>query len=327
MPDNSGQTDRSELQFEHGPIFENLDLFHHDLPERHRFGLSFHNPVDPQPVGAVAFPGISDTPAREDHVHATGVSSYDGVTRITSYTGDVSVATSAGINEIGLGNIAESRGSTYTPNGTVTRFTIPSTGVYDVSGQVSCYSTGWPVGGVFAALCVNGIVFEREFGAGGIAYESIGIAMQRLLNAGDQVGLMLYTSAASNYRALGVASTLDSQQPWLAIWRAGGAQGPQGNTGATGSQGPIGPKGDTGATGPAGIPGPPGPSGSAGATYRHYQTTPATTWTINHGLSYFPNVTLVDSTYTEIFAEVQYPSQYVVTANFSAAVGGEAYLS
>lgn len=46
-----------------------LDQFHHDLPERHRFGLAFHMPVDPQPVGTVAFPGISDTPAREDHVH------------------------------------------------------------------------------------------------------------------------------------------------------------------------------------------------------------------------------------------------------------------
>lgn len=51
-----------------------LDTFHHDLPERHLFGLAFHAPVDPQPVGTTAFPGVSDTPAREDHVHvgATG---------------------------------------------------------------------------------------------------------------------------------------------------------------------------------------------------------------------------------------------------------------
>lgn len=46
-----------------------LDTYHHDLPERHLFGLAFHAPVDPQPVGSVAFPGVSDTPAREDHVH------------------------------------------------------------------------------------------------------------------------------------------------------------------------------------------------------------------------------------------------------------------
>jgi hypothetical protein len=52
------------------PTSIQLDQFHHDLPERHIFGLAFHMPVDPQPLGSVAFPGISDTPAREDHVHS-----------------------------------------------------------------------------------------------------------------------------------------------------------------------------------------------------------------------------------------------------------------
>jgi hypothetical protein len=70
MPEKNDQTDKSESE----PLYEStsllVDRYHHDQPERHVFGLAFHMPVDPQPVGTVAFPGISDTPAREDHVHA-----------------------------------------------------------------------------------------------------------------------------------------------------------------------------------------------------------------------------------------------------------------
>jgi hypothetical protein len=62
--------------------------------------------------------------------------------------------------------------------------------------------------------------------------------------------------------------------------------------------------------------------------YRHVQATAATVWNISHGLSFWPSVTAVDSTGREIWpGTVDYPSASSVTLTFSAAVGGEAYLS
>jgi hypothetical protein len=66
----------------------------------------------------------------------------------------------------------------------------------------------------------------------------------------------------------------------------------------------------------------------AALAYRHVQATAATTWTITHNLSFWPNVTVVDSTRREMWpGEVDYPSATTVQLTFSAAVGGEAYLS
>jgi hypothetical protein len=75
----------------------------------------------------------------------------------------------------------------------------------------------------------------------------------------------------------------------------------------------------------AGIP----PSGAAAASYyRHYQTAAATTWSVPHNLGFRPGVTVVDSTFDEIFpGNVHYPDDNNVTLTFSASVGGEAYLS
>ena len=62
--------------------------------------------------------------------------------------------------------------------------------------------------------------------------------------------------------------------------------------------------------------------------YRHVQATAATTWSIPHNLSFRPNVAAVDSTGREIVpGAVDYASATTVTLTFSAAVGGEAYLS
>jgi hypothetical protein len=62
--------------------------------------------------------------------------------------------------------------------------------------------------------------------------------------------------------------------------------------------------------------------------YRHVQATAATIWSITHNLSFRPNVAAVDSTGREIVpGAVDYPSATAVTLSFSAAVGGEAYLS
>jgi len=75
-----------------------------------------------------------------------------------------------------------------------------------------------------------------------------------------------------------------------------------------------------------------GQAGGTGGTqtlgYTYTQSSAATTWTISHGLSFYPNVTVVDSTGNEIFpGNVQYPSSSTVQLTFSAAVGGSAYLS
>jgi hypothetical protein len=78
--------------------------------------------------------------------------------------------------------------------------------------------------------------------------------------------------------------------------------------------------------GPPGPPGPPGPSQTV--AYRHVQATAATVWTIAHDLSFRPNVTAIDSTGREMWpGAVDYPSAITVQLTFSAAVGGEAYLS
>ena len=62
--------------------------------------------------------------------------------------------------------------------------------------------------------------------------------------------------------------------------------------------------------------------------YRYTQSNAATVWTITHGLSFMPNVTVVDSTGHEIWpGDVSYPNTSTVQLTFSAAVGGEAYLS
>jgi len=65
--------------------------------------------------------------------------------------------------------------------------------------------------------------------------------------------------------------------------------------------------------------GPQGPAG--GAAYVHTQTTPSTTWTINHNLGYRPAVELLDTGSQEIDAEIAHPSvnQTVVTLNPATA--------
>jgi hypothetical protein len=101
--------------------------------------------------------------------------------------------------------------------------------------------------------------------------------------------------------------------------------------GQKGDPGPQGDLGPTGPPGPQGIPGPQGemgPAGTESGAYRHVQLTAATIWTITHNLPYRPNVSVVDSSGSEIWPGVtQYISSTTVQLTFSAAVGGEAYLT
>jgi hypothetical protein len=51
-------------------------------------------------------------------------------------------------------------------------------------------------------------------------------------------------------------------------------------------------------------------------------------WSIDHGLSFYPHVTVVDSSHREVFPDhIDFPSATTVVVTFTASVGGEAYLS
>ena len=70
-----------------------------------------------------------------------------------------------------------------------------------------------------------------------------------------------------------------------------------------------------------------GGTGGGAQAYRHVQMTAATTWTINHGLSFYPNVQVVDTLGRMIVPDVQYPTAGQVVLTFNPAAAGEAYLS
>jgi len=87
-----------------------------------------------------------------------------------------------------------------------------------------------------------------------------------------------------------------------------------------GPQGPIGPIGPAGPAGPAG-------GGGGGVTaYVHTQSTPATTWTINHNLGFRPTVELLDSGSQEIDGEISHPTVNQTVVTLSPATAGLARL-
>lgn len=91
----------------------------------------------------------------------------------------------------------------------------------------------------------------------------------------------------------------------------------------------AGNKGDAGPAGPQGPIGPQGPPGSSSAGYRHVQPTPASVWTINHGLGYWPGgIFVFDSAGSQWEGEVSFPDVDVVVIDFGvASFSGFAYVS
>ena len=61
--------------------------------------------------------------------------------------------------------------------------------------------------------------------------------------------------------------------------------------------------------------------------YAHTQGTSSATWTINHNLDFYPNVTVIDSAGTIVEGEIAYPTRNQVVLTFSASFSGKAYLS
>lgn len=162
-------------------------------------------------------------------ISSGGSVSFDGFTRYgASGTVDTSVATATGNNIVAFPVLGESAGSSYTANGANTLFTIPSNGVYDLSAQVTATSTAWPSSpqAPWLGLQLNGNILARTYGNGGFTYESLIISEQRYLYAGDQVGVIMFTSVASQYRVKSPTNVNDPQSPHFSVWRAG--SGPAG---------------------------------------------------------------------------------------------------
>ena len=115
----------------------------------------------------------------------------------------------------------------------------------------------------------------------------------------------------------------DSTWVWTGTtWDIKPGTAPPGPTGPTGpSGGPSGPTGPTGPTGPAG-------AGAGVTNYTHSQVTPANIWTVNHGLGFNPNVTVVDSAGSAVVGRVTHIDANNLEITFGDSVfGGKAYLS
>lgn len=65
--------------------------------------------------------------------------------------------------------------------------------------------------------------------------------------------------------------------------------------------------------------------GGADKFYQHTQSTPASVWTINHGLGKRPAVSIVDSAGTEWITEIEHVSDDVCVARFGHPFSGAAY--
>lgn len=61
--------------------------------------------------------------------------------------------------------------------------------------------------------------------------------------------------------------------------------------------------------------------------YVHEQTLSSTVWTINHNLTFVPNITVVDTFGTVIEGSYDYPNNSTVVLTFSSPFSGKAFLS
>jgi hypothetical protein len=85
---------------------------------------------------------------------------------------------------------------------------------------------------------------------------------------------------------------------------------------------------EIGTSGPQGPQGPQGPEAPiATLSYVHEQVSASTTWSINHNLTFIPNVIVVDSNNEVVEGSYSYPSSTSVVLSFSIPISGKAFLS
>ena len=80
---------------------------------------------------------------------------------------------------------------------------------------------------------------------------------------------------------------------------------------------------ETGRQGPAGRDGVDG----RGGVYRHSQTTPSATWTINHNLGFVANVSIEDADGFDVVGAITHPTPNTTVIEFSEPITGTASLS
>jgi hypothetical protein len=190
-------------------------------------------------VQVVAASGATGAKGDTGAIGPAGTPTPDGFVRVASLTTASTVAVPATtVTEVVLPGVYQAQGSTYTNNGPSTRFTVPNSGVYDISAYIAAGASAWVAGSV-VILLVNGTAVARTLTEVATAYEGHTISIQRYLNAGDYVSLALYLQGANSYRVepLNASNNLDpTPQPYLSVWRAGaGLQGAQGVAGTSGS--------------------------------------------------------------------------------------------
>lgn len=61
--------------------------------------------------------------------------------------------------------------------------------------------------------------------------------------------------------------------------------------------------------------------------YVHTQSTASAVWTIQHNLSKYPSVTVIDSSGAEVFGNIEYVDVDNITLSFNVAITGKAYLN
>jgi hypothetical protein len=93
-------------------------------------------------------------------------------------------------------------------------------------------------------------------------------------------------------------------------------QGPPGVPGPTGIQGPPG---------ATGLQGPPGPAG--GSYYTHDQPVASSLWVIEHNLSRFPSVTVVDTANNSYLVSPRYISADRIEIPLGVPIAGKAFLN
>ena len=71
-----------------------------------------------------------------------------------------------------------------------------------------------------------------------------------------------------------------------------------------------------------------GNSGYGGLGYFEYhQVTPATTWTVSHGMNKKPGITCFDENHNMMLGDISFTNNNIVVLTFSTAVSGWAYFN